>query len=276
MKRHLIILVVVPLVVLSTLVLPLAGIFPRGLQVVAHASRELNIYRVVFIGDDNLTLTVVSIIESKPGEFCPYYYSWLIERIKIEHYLDFKDASPGNLSDAYLVVFSGEWLTRAIGDSTKREEFLAFLRELHKARGGRGGYIAFGNYTSVLFNALCLAGIGDRIGCKEGINPFQNNPPVALVVFEDGVSIGSAELPPEERRPGASLEERLAEALSCEIYRAIYDATTRPTTTLTLTSVLPALTTLLLTILALVILIAVAIAVVVVIIVVIIVLRVVK
>jgi len=161
MKRRLIILVV-PLVVLSTLVLPLAGIFPRGLQVVAHASRELNIYRVVFIGDDNLTLTVVSIIESKPGELCPYYYPWLIERIRIEHYLDFKDTSPGNLSDAYLVVFSGEWLTRVVGSNTTREEFLAFLRELHKARGGRGGYIAFGNYTSVLFNSLCLAGIGDR------------------------------------------------------------------------------------------------------------------
>ncbi|MCC6040973.1 MAG: hypothetical protein LM557_02225 [Desulfurococcaceae archaeon] len=121
---------------------------PRSFQVIAHASQELNVRRVVFIGDDNLTLAVV-----------PRVNYTLFERVGIDHYLYFKDTSPGNLSDAFIVVFSGKWIARIIGDNTTREEFLAVIRELHKARGGRGGYIAFGNYTSILFDAICLAGI---------------------------------------------------------------------------------------------------------------------
>jgi hypothetical protein len=271
MERYLTALVVL-LVVLLTLLSPLTSTSSRGSLVAVHASRDLNVYRVVFIGDDDLTLTVVSIVKNRTGEFCPYFYSWLVERgveVRIEHYLDYKYTSPSNLSDAYLVVFSGAWLTRVMESRNSREEFLAFLRELHRARGGRGGFIAFGYNTSVLFDALCLAGVGDRIGCEKYANPFRDNPPVALIEFTDGVHIGVGDLPPEERRPGASLEERLAEALLCTIYRTIYGAVAiTPTPTITLIIIPPTLPPEVFTILALSALVAVAIAVAVVIIVV--------
>jgi hypothetical protein len=273
MGRYLAALVVL-LVVLLTLVSPLTSTSSRGPLVAVYASRDLNVYRVVFIGDDDLTLTVVSIVKSRTGEACPGVYSWLVGRgieVRIEHYLDYKYTSPSNLSDVYFVVFSGAWLARVMESRDSREEFLVFLRELHRARGGRGGFIAFGYNTSVLFDALCLAGVGDRIGYEERANPFRDNPPVALVEFTDGVSIGASELPPEERRPGASLEERLAEALLCTIYWTIHGAVTRTpptTTTIILTIIPPTLPPEVLTILALSALVAVAIAVVVVIIVV--------
>jgi hypothetical protein len=273
MERHLTALVVL-LVVLLTLASPLTSTSSRGSLVAVYASRDLNVYRVVFIGDDDLTLTVVSIVKSRPGEACPGVYSWLVERgieVRIEHYLDYKYTSPSNLSDAYFVVFSGAWLARVMERRDSREEFLVFLRELHKARGGRGGFIAFGYNTSVLFDALCLAGVGDRIGCEERANPFRDNPPVALVEFTDGVHIRVGDLPPEEWEPGASLEERLAEALLCTIYWSIYGAVmiTPPTIpTITLTIISPTLPPEVLTILALSALVAVAIAVIVVIIVV--------
>ena len=274
MERHLTALVVL-LVVLLTLVSPQTSTSSRGSLVAVYASRDLNVYRVVFIGDDDLTLTVVSIVRSRPGEVCQDVYSWLVKRgieVRIEHYLDYKYTSPSNLSDAYFVVFSGAWLARVMERRDSREEFLEFLRGLHRARGGRGEFIAFGYNTSVLFDALCLAGVGDRIGCEERANPFRNNPPIALVEFTKGVGTGKGylDLPPEEWRPEALLEERLAEALLCTIYLSIYDdVMIDPTTPATILTIIPpTLPPEVLTILALSALVAVAIAVVVVIIVV--------
>lgn len=263
MKRCLTRLLVTPLIVLFTLQLSLVDNYPLRPLLIGHASRELNVNRVVFIGNDNLTLAVV-----------PRINYTLFERVRIEHYLDFKDTSPGNLSDAYLVVFSGGWLTRVIEDNITREEFLVFLRELHKSRGGKGGYIAFGNHTSVLFDALCLAGVRDGINCEKGINPFQDNPVVAVIILEldGGVITGSVSSPLGEYGADTPLEEILAETLSMVILGEILRVTAPRPTIITLTPSLPfldisSLKPILLPIIILAVAIAVAISVVIVIIV---------
>jgi hypothetical protein len=136
----------------------------------------------VFIGDDELTITIVSIIMSRLKEYPPV----LAKMYNITHYPDFRVTSPRSLSGVWWVMFSGDYLSKVLRDEKLREAFAQFLREVHLARGGRGVYVAFGNNSHLLFDAFCLAGIYfDEVTCALYRNPIPNNTLIAGIVFAD-------------------------------------------------------------------------------------------
>jgi hypothetical protein len=150
--------------------------------------------RYVFIGDDELTTTVVSIIMSRLNEYPPV----LAKMYNITHYPDFRAISPQSLSGVWRIMFSGDYLSKVLRDEKLREAFAQFLREVHLARGGRGAYVVFGNNSHLLFDAFCLAGIYfDEVTCALYINPFAiydpnlRSPLILEVIFVDHSRISS-------------------------------------------------------------------------------------
>jgi len=148
----------------------------------------------VFIGDDELTTTVVSVITSRLKEYPPV----LAKMYNITHYPGFRAISPQSLSGVWGIVFSGDYLSKVLRDEKLREAFAQFLREVHLARKGRGAYVVFGNNSHLLFDAFCLAGIYfDEVTCALYINPFATydpnlrSPLILEVIFEDYSRISS-------------------------------------------------------------------------------------
>ncbi|MFZ8783090.1 MAG: hypothetical protein ACO2OR_03795 [Desulfurococcaceae archaeon] len=138
--------------------------------------------RYVFIGDDELTITVVSLIMNRLNEYPPV----LAKMYNITHYPDFRAISPQSLSGVGWIMFSGDYLSKVLRDEELREAFAQFLREVHLARGGRGLYVAFGNNSHLLFDAFCLAGIYfDEVVCALYRNPISYDTLIVEIVFAD-------------------------------------------------------------------------------------------